>query len=254
MPYQKLVQRAQPALIQMILDDSASMKIEMPGTSKTRYELVEQHAGVLLTELIARSTHFEANGPVVRPRYFLDVIKYGSRVEHWSASELDIDAASRQFDAENGSFGLGGKLEGTDAAKAFQSAYDRLQVMLNHSRYKDSFPPMVFHLTDGESQSDASELARPQDAFRVGKRSGYADRAGEWSGDRARDDRHQRQSHSGGRREYLSAVGGQGRRWHGTERLPRLHRRRHRSRPDPYTGTPVSTQDRWGGTVFQPRL
>ena len=165
MPYQKLVQRAQPALIQMILDDSASMKTEMPGTNKTRFELVEKHAGVLLTELIARSTHFEASGPVVRPRYFLDVIKYGSRVEHWSTSELDIDAASKQFDAEKGSFGLGGKLEGTDAAKAFHSGYDRLQVMLNNPRYKDSFPPLVFHLTDGESHTDASELARKMAAL-----------------------------------------------------------------------------------------
>jgi hypothetical protein len=160
MPYEKLVQQAQPALIQMILDDSASMKSAMPGSSKTRYELVEQYAGVVLNELISRSTHFDASGPVVVPRFFLDLIKYGNTVEPWSTSELDIGTVATRFDAEHGSFGLGGALNGTDAAKAFQVAYDRLEGMLSGSRYRASFPPMVFHLTDGESRTDASELAQ----------------------------------------------------------------------------------------------
>ena len=31
---------------------------------------------------------------------------------------------------------------------------------LAKDRFKDSFPPIIFHLTDGESQSDAEPLAQ----------------------------------------------------------------------------------------------
>ncbi len=160
MPYMQKVERARPTLIQMILDDSGSMKTPMPGSGKSRYEWVETYAGTILTELLARSTELGAGVPTVRPRYFLDVIRYGTNPEPWTAEELDIGAAAKRFDSEKGSFGLGAKLEGTDAARAFQIAYDRLQIMINRQQYRDSFPPMVFHLTDGESQTDASALAQ----------------------------------------------------------------------------------------------
>lgn len=160
MPYEKRVERAHPALIQMILDDSGSMQETMPGTSDTRYQWVERYAGTILTELLARSTTFAGNTPTVRPRYYLDVLKYGNTVVPWSENELDIGAAAKQFDAASGSFGLGGKLDGTDTASAFKAAYDRMQVMLNKEQYRNSFPPMIFHLTDGESQTDAEAIAR----------------------------------------------------------------------------------------------
>ena len=165
MPHDKQVSRTNPNLIQMILDDSGSMQTLMPASNKTRYQWVETHAGTILTELLARSTVLAASGPVIKPRYFLDVIKYGTNAEPWSSEELDIGAAAKQFDSQNGSFGLGAKLEGTDALQAFQVAYDRLQVMINKPQYRDSFPPMVFHLTDGESETDASALAQKMAAL-----------------------------------------------------------------------------------------
>ena len=165
MPYDRKVERAHPTLIQMILDDSGSMKTPMPGpSSKTRYEWVETYAATILTELLARSTELMASGTIVRPRYFLDVIKYGTHPEPWSSEELDIGAATKQFDSQKG-YGLKAKLEGTDAAQAFRIAYDRLQVMINKPLYSDSFPPMVFHLTDGESQTDALPLAQKMAAL-----------------------------------------------------------------------------------------
>jgi hypothetical protein len=158
MPYERKVERAHPTLIQMILDDSGSMKTPMPGSGDPRYRLVETYASTILTELLARSTELAGTTPTVRPRYYLDIIKYGTDPHPWSAEELDIESAATQFDKEN-SLGLGAKLEGTDAARAFQTAYDRLQTMINNPRYRDSFPPMVFHLTDGESETDASAVA-----------------------------------------------------------------------------------------------
>jgi hypothetical protein len=165
MPYEKQVQRAHPNLIQMILDDSGSMDKVMPGSNKTRYQWVETYAGTILTELLARSTDLPASGPVVRPRYFLDVIKYGTNAETWSAEELDIGAAAMQFNNQSASFGLGAKLEGTDTLQAFKVAYDRMQLMINKPQYRDSFPPMVFHLTDGESETDATAFAQKMTAL-----------------------------------------------------------------------------------------
>jgi hypothetical protein len=160
MPYDRNVERSHPTLIQMILDDSGSMKLPMPGSPKPRHEWVETYAAMILTELLARCTELMASGPVIRPRYFLDVIKYGSHPEPWSTEELDIGAAAKQFGAQKSSFGLGGKLEGTDTSEAFRVAHDRLQAMINKPTFRDSFPPMVFHLTDGESQTDASASAQ----------------------------------------------------------------------------------------------
>jgi len=160
MPYDRRVERAHPTLIQMILDDSGSMKLTLAGSPKPRYQWVETHAATILTELLARSTDFTASGSEIRPRYYLDVIKYGTHPEPWTSQEQDIGEAAREFDKQNASFGLGAKLEGTDTAEAFRVAYDRLQLMINKPLYRDSFPPMVFHLTDGESHTDASVIAQ----------------------------------------------------------------------------------------------
>src|SRR6185436_19625731 len=160
MAYERKVERAHPTLIQMVMDDSGSMAGPMPGSGDPRFEWVERYGGTILTELLYRSTEMSGGNPVVRPRYYLDILKYGSVVEPWSSEELDIGEAAKKFDVARGKFGLGGNLEGTDTAQAFQQAYDRLQVMINKERYRDSFPPMVFHLTDGEAQTDASSIAQ----------------------------------------------------------------------------------------------
>jgi hypothetical protein len=159
MPYERKVERAHPTLIQMIMDDSGSMAGVLYGSGDARFKWVERYGGQILTELLYRSTEMSGGNPVVRPRYYLDIVKYGTVVQPWSSEELDIGEAAQKFDATH-TFGLGGNLEGTDTAQAFQEAYDRLQVMINKERYRDSFPPMVFHLTDGESQTNAEPIAQ----------------------------------------------------------------------------------------------
>jgi hypothetical protein len=165
MPYERSVNLAHPALIVMILDDSSSMSTSMAGTSDTRFQWVERYSGIILRELLARC--IEVSGPalMVRPRYYLDVIKYGSSVKTWRAEhegseEVDIGEAAKQFNDSGGAFGLGGNLGGTDAAAAFQFALQRIERALRKERFKDSFPPIVFHLTDGESHTDAEPIAR----------------------------------------------------------------------------------------------
>ncbi len=164
MTYQRKVERAHPALIVMILDDSGSMVGSLPGTSDTRFQWVERYSGIILKELLARSMEMAGGTPTVRPRYYLDVVKYGSSVETWQNGAegdeaLDIGQAAKKF-TDTGSLGLGGKLGGTDTASAFKFALQRIEKSLQKERFKDSFPPIVFHLTDGESHTDAEPTAR----------------------------------------------------------------------------------------------
>src|SRR4026207_1105771 len=131
MPYERKVERAHPALISMILDDSGSMSTNMTGTSDARYQWVERYSGIILKELLARCMEVSGETPTVKPRYYLDVIKYGSTVETWQQGpeaneELDIGVAAKNF-TDNGSLGLGGNLGGTDTAAAFQFAFSRLE-------------------------------------------------------------------------------------------------------------------------------
>ena len=165
MPYEKKVARAHPALIVMLLDDSGSMSTNMPGTSDTRYQWVERYTGIILRELLERSIEVNGDTPTVKPRYFFDVIKYGSSVQTWlpgseGDEEIDIGQAAKRFSDAGGSLGLGGSLAGTDAAAAFQFALKRIERALQKDHFKDSFPPIVFHLTDGESQTDAGPIAQ----------------------------------------------------------------------------------------------
>jgi hypothetical protein len=158
--YRRKAERAHPALILMIMDDSGSMTDELAGTSDRRYELVERYSGIILRELLARSTEVSGESHSIRARYYLDIIKYGTGLEFWSDEEADIGEAVKRFADAGGSFGLGGLLEGTDAEAAFQAAFQRVQSALAKDRFKDSFPPIIFHLTDGESQSDAEHVAQ----------------------------------------------------------------------------------------------
>lgn len=158
--YQKKVERAHPELIVMLMDDSGSMAGSLAGGSDTRYEWVERYSGIILKELLARSTEVSGESHSIKARYYLDVIKYGSKVDCWSDEEMDIGEAVKQFASAGGSFGLGGHLSGTDAASAFQTALTRLQSAIVKDRFKSSFPPIVFHLTDGESATDAEPYAR----------------------------------------------------------------------------------------------
>jgi len=165
MPYERKVERAHPALIVMILDDSGSMSESLPGTSDTRYQWVERYSGIILKELLARCMEMSGGNPVVKPRYYLDVIKYGSTVEAWQggaegAEETDIEAAVKKFTDDGGSLGLGAKLGGTNTAAAFELALHRIEKALQKERFKNSFPPIVFHLTDGESHTDAEPFAQ----------------------------------------------------------------------------------------------
>lgn len=158
MAYLKRVSRAAVCLIVMILDDSGSMGDPLAGTSDAKFVWVERYFGKILEELLARCTEPRGSAVVIKPRYCLYVIRYGSTAELWGEGLMDIEAAALRFAESHNSLGLGGNLGGTDAQKAFEAALNLLQSAIQDPRFRDSFPPMVMHLTDGESATDASRI------------------------------------------------------------------------------------------------
>jgi hypothetical protein len=159
MAHEQKISQANPGLIEMIVDDSGSMGDNLPGTSDPKCKWVELYFGMILQLLLKRSTADGPHGSVVKPRYYLTVIKYGSNVELWGDPVMDIEAAVRRFTSSGDSLGLGGHLGGTDALAALEQGWKRLQDALRGEKFRASFPPMVFHLTDGMSHTDASQVA-----------------------------------------------------------------------------------------------
>lgn len=159
MPYAKKVSRALPGLIVLVLDDSGSMGWDLPGTSDKRFVWVERYTQHILKELLARSTETQGDSVLVKPRYYLQAVIYGTQARLWAPEPLDIERAIEKFAADGNSFGLCGGMEGTDTASAFDLAYEVVARAVEDPRFRSSFPPLVFHLTDGEAGSDPTEVA-----------------------------------------------------------------------------------------------
>ncbi len=155
MPYEKEIQQRNPGLIILLIDDSCSMLECLAGTSEPRYKWTERYAGHIFKELLDLSSDMKGDQLIVKPRYYISVIKYGSTTELWGNSIMTIEEAVKLYSSSGNSLELGGNLRGTDANLAFEEAYEELQTALNKERFLDSFPPMILHLTDGESQTDA---------------------------------------------------------------------------------------------------
>jgi len=159
MSHEKKISRTNPGLIILALDDSVSMADNLAGTSEPKYKYVEKYAGIIFNDLLKRCTDVNGKDAVIKPRYYILVIKYGSKPELWASPEMDIETAVKQFTDSGDSLDLGGRLGGTDANTALAMVYDYLEQALATDRFKASFPPIVLHLTDGESQTDAQQQA-----------------------------------------------------------------------------------------------
>jgi hypothetical protein len=157
--YEQKISREKPGLIGLVLDDSLSMADNLPGTSDPKYKWVERYFGIILEELLSRSTEVRGTETMIKPRYYVYVLKYGSRPELWGKPEMDVKEAVELFSNSGNSLGLGGHLQGTDAEKALREMYEYLKQALAGERFRNSFPPLCLHLTDGESQTDATQAA-----------------------------------------------------------------------------------------------
>ena len=159
MPYSALISRKTPGLVALLLDDSASMGENLPGTSDAKWKWVARLLGFILKILLSRSTEMRGGTAIIKPRYYVHTVLYGSHPQLWGAECMDIEAAINKYTREGNSLGLGGKLLGTDGAGGFGFVHGYLARAVADEKFRESFPPMVFHLTDGESQTDASQIA-----------------------------------------------------------------------------------------------
>lgn len=157
--YEKKISTANPGFIQFILDDSGSTDECFPGTTDPVFKWIERYSGIILKELLARCTEVQGNQAKIKPRYYTSFVPYGSDPEMWGDPTMDIEATVKKYTDADNSLGLGGKLGGTDAKAAFESAYNTLKAAIKKASFKNSFPPMVFHLTDGLSFTDATPIA-----------------------------------------------------------------------------------------------
>jgi len=157
--YKKQVCVALPCLIFLVIDDSGSMADRLIGTNDPRFLYVERLIGSVLKQLLDRCTELRGDTVQIRPRYFLHVIVYGSDPRVWGDGLMDIQQVVERYTHSGKSFGLGGNEGGTDAAAAFEMAYEVLEKAVGDERFRSSFPPIVFHLTDGESATDATDAA-----------------------------------------------------------------------------------------------
>ncbi len=159
MPYQQLASRKHPVPVCLILDDSGSMRDNLPGTQDAAFKYVERYVGIILKELLSRSSDLNGTTPVIKPRYYILVIIYGCTPRVWGTGLMDIEAAVNLFTSSGGSLGLGGNSGGTETGKALELAFNILSKEVQKEKFKDSSPPFILHLTDGASNRDPSFAA-----------------------------------------------------------------------------------------------
>jgi len=131
MAYEKKISQQFPGLILLGLDDSGSMRENLPGTSNPKYEWVERYTGIILDQLLERSSEVQGDNIKIKPRYFLHVTKYGSTTHLWNEPHMDIETTIRHFTDSGNSLGLSGNLGGTDAKQAFKEAPSGFKMVIH---------------------------------------------------------------------------------------------------------------------------
>lgn len=178
MAYTAEISRANPTCFLFLLDQSGSMQDFFPGTSRRKADLAADTINRLLQELVVRCAKSEG----VRNYYDVGVIGYGDQVspafggalagrELVPIREIADNPArieERSKKVEDGAGGLVDQIvkfpiwfdpvasNGTPMCQATSLAYKILSGWLKE--HPDCFPPVVMHITDGEStDGDPSE-------------------------------------------------------------------------------------------------
>jgi hypothetical protein len=166
MPYFRRVSVKNPGLVVVLLDDSKSMRLPMAeGPQDTpKFKLVERSLRAMMDVFMERCLTETRSGSIYRPRYFVQIVAYGADLHPVTDKPEPVadvyDRLSRiNPDAfELGEIGLLGNEKTTDSARAFGFALERLAEAVA-GPFAHSFPPLLFHLTDGRSQTDAEACA-----------------------------------------------------------------------------------------------
>jgi hypothetical protein len=157
--YEQKVSTSNPGLIVGCFDNSGSTADNLAGTTDAIYMWIARYVGIILMELLSRCTSMQGQQAVIKPRYYNSFILYGSQPQVWHEPIMDIETTVTKYQQSDNTLGPGGSHGGTDTKAAFEKAYEILENAVQDNRFKNSFPPMLLHLTDGESQTDAQPIA-----------------------------------------------------------------------------------------------
>ncbi len=171
MPYSAEISRSNPSCFLFVIDRSGSMNDPMPNMGKNKAEAVADAINRLLQNLVIKCAKSEG----VRDYYHIGVLGYGGKVapafegalagrELVPISEIANTPARIEERTKKVDDGAGGLVDqtvkfpiwfdavgdnGTPMCKALDTAHGILAGFL--AQHPDCFPPVVIHITDGES-------------------------------------------------------------------------------------------------------
>jgi hypothetical protein len=182
MPYSAEISRSNPTCFLFVIDRSGSMEDPFPNEKRRKADGVADAINRLLQNLVIRCAKEEG----VRDYFHVGVIGYGEKVgpafsgalagrDLVPISEIADQPARVEERTKKVDDGAGGLLDqtvrfpiwfdpvykgGTAMCQALAQARGTLEYWLAH--HPDSFPPIVIHITDGESTDGdpADEMSR----------------------------------------------------------------------------------------------
>lgn len=160
MSYQKKISTAHPGLVVFALDNSSSTLDALPGTDVPVFKWISRLTGVMLKDLVNRCTETVGDQVSIKRRYYIYIIIYGSQATIWGEGIMPIDDVIQKYIDDGNSLGLNAQGGGTYAEAAMQCGYDFLREAVVDPRFANSFPPLVFHITDGKSATDPTPVAK----------------------------------------------------------------------------------------------
>lgn len=181
MTYSAEISRVNPSYFVFLVDQSGSMSDVIPGTQRPKANGVADAINRLLQDLVVRCS----KGEDIYHYYDISVVGYGGRVGPAFSGELagkgivsisevaDFPAfiENRTRNVEDGTGGLVAQSVSmpiwfepvANGGTPMCQALDLTQNLLGQwlEEHNDSFPPVVFHITDGEStDGDPSQALR----------------------------------------------------------------------------------------------
>jgi hypothetical protein len=171
MPYTAEISRSRPTCFLFVIDQSGSMDDVFPGENRKKAQGVSDAINRMLQNLVIRCAKEEG----VRDYFHVGVIGYGAQVGPAFSgplagrnlvpiSEVGVMPARVEERSRKVDDGIGGLVDqtvrfpvwfdpvangGTPMCEALTQGHDVLHEWVQ--QHQDSFPPVVIHITDGES-------------------------------------------------------------------------------------------------------
>ena len=136
-------------LFVFLIDQSGSTSKEFGTTGEKMQDAIARVVNEILSVLVTKGNTAER----YKCRYDFACLGYGNEVTSAFVATMsndDILSAEVLFNAGISDYVLSASDGGTDMAKAFSKAKDVISQWIQKENHMDSFPPMIFNITDGD--------------------------------------------------------------------------------------------------------